>query len=95
MDASTILNRYNWDGDFLRREFSDSDLKHLEEEASRIHTLVEGVNEFMLKGKFILHTNLVGWEKESKYVLKVKIKYYDTEKKHKYKENTHRQKINI
>jgi hypothetical protein len=91
-----ILNPRNWKGKHLfYQEESASTIKYVDKEASRIHTIVEDLNKVLITGKYVVHTSIVADKSEKHYSLSVEIKYYANKKKHKHKENSHRQEVNI
>ncbi len=91
-----ILNPKNWKAKhFFSQEESASTIKYVEKEASRIHTIIKKLNDVLVNGKYIVHTSIVSNKKETHYTLTVDIYYYANKKKHKHKENSHKQKVNI
>lgn len=91
-----VLTLKGWDdNNELNTTFEDSDIKYLNQKASKLHTDVEKMNNFIVIGEYTIDTFITGSESKNHYMLKVKIKYYEPESEHEHKENTHGQKINI
>ncbi len=90
-----VLRLDGWKGDKLFFEYEDSCLKCLEEKAAKIHNDITYLNEHISIGYYSLETVITGSEKDNKYELIIKVMYYGDRSKHEYKENTHRQKIDI
>lgn len=91
-----ILNPINWKGKHcFNYEESASTKKYVEKEASKIHTIVEDLNEALINCKYVANTLIASDKSEKYYTLKVEIKYYANKKKHKHKKNSHRQEVNI
>jgi hypothetical protein len=89
-----IFSFDGWKNDVFETKYVDSNIKVLEDKASWFHTQVQNMNKEMIKLRVVINTTIKGSKKNNKYELSVKINKYDI-KQHEYKENTHRQKINI
>lgn len=91
-----ILNPRNWRGKHsFSQEETASTKKYVEKEASRVHNIVEDLNKVLINGKYVAHTIIESDKSEKYHKLIVEIKYYANKKKHKHKENSHQQKVNI
>lgn len=91
-----ILNKENWEKHQRYSEtISASTLKYVEDEAASIHTMIESLNSFLLRGKYVLTTSIIGYKSRNHYMLIVKIQFYANKKKHKHKKNSHFQEIHI
>lgn len=91
-----ILNTRNWKGKHsFSQEETASTKKYVEREASKIHNIVEDLNKVLVNGKYVAHTTVTSDKDDKYHKLSVEIKYYANKKKHKHKENSHRQEVNI
>lgn len=90
-----ILREKGWKNSKLSLTYEDSDLKYLEEVASKAHTDIEYINKHVSLGYYCLKTLITGVAKDNDYKLLIKVKYYGDKSRHEHKENTHHQKIDI
>jgi len=90
----SILRLEGWEGNELKISYKDSNIKYLEEKATKLHNEVDRINYPLIDGKYIIDTFITGVEKDNDYNLSVKIKYYG-KSEHECKKNSHGQKIDI
>jgi hypothetical protein len=92
----SILRLEGWKGSEIALSYKDSELKYLEEKASKLHNEVDDLNKYLVNAdfKYIIDTFITGSEEKKKYKLSVKIKQY-VKSENEHKKDSHRQEINI
>jgi hypothetical protein len=87
------LKEWNKAGTKLSVTYYSSSTKWLDKKAAKLHSEVDEINKFIMKGKYVIKTFLYGTRTKDDYKLNVKVKYYEDESKYEHKANSHRQKI--
>lgn len=95
MEVQDILNPENWSDGKMERSISATTKKYLEIKATKIHTLIDNMNDTLVGEAFKVDTVLVGSKKDEYYTLHITIKHYGSKEEYEHKENTHRQEISI
>lgn len=91
-----ILNQENWGvHQSYSEKISASTLKYVNDEASSIHTIIDNLNQVLLRGKYVVNTSIIGYKSREHYMLIVKIQFYANKNKYKHKKDSHFQEVHF
>ena len=85
-----ILELQNWEGEYLRYQYTSASKKWLEEKAAALHTLIDALNA--AEWQYYIATKIRKGEAKKELILDIII---SSSEKYKHKENSHFQEKGI